>query len=206
MRKSAVSKQTRNNWLLDTVLLTSGLLAAISAIYFLFLPVGGYRGGRNPWYDIQILFSRHTWDDLHTWSGATMIIIAVIHLVLHWSWLTSMARRALRELSGQSSGMNSRGRWNLTLNLIVAISFILTAFSGVYFLFIPGGQWVAHPMILFTQTTWDLIHTWAGIVLIAAAVVHFVIHWRWVVKVTHNLIGTVTPTGTAQRSIPVVNS
>jgi len=206
MSKSTVSKQTRNNWLLDAALFTSGLLAAISAIYFLFLPVGGYRGGSNPWHNAQILFSRHTWDDLHTWSGVAMVIIAVTHLVLHWSWVTNMARRALRGLFGQSGSMNSRGRWNLILNIIVVISFALTAISGVYFLFVPGGRGVADPMILFTRFTWDLIHTWAGVVLIATTVIHFLIHLKWVTKVTHNMIGIIFPSRTGQQSIPVFNS
>ena len=38
-------------------------------------------------------------------------------------------------------------------------------------------------MFLFSRTTWDLIHTWAGVTLIAAAVIHLAIHWRWIVKV-----------------------
>ena len=44
-------------------------------------------------------------------------------------------------------------------------------------------------IFLFTRTTWDLIHTWAAIVLIAAAVVHFAIHWRWIVNVTRRILG-----------------
>jgi hypothetical protein len=164
MRKSTVSKQTRNNWLLDAAFFISGIVAAISAIYFLFLPVGGYRGGSNPWYNVQILFSRQTWDDLHTWGSVAMILIAAIHLATHWPWVINMARRAMRELAGQCGCMNPRGRWNLILNFIVAIGFVLTAISGVYFLFMPGGRGVADPTILFTRVTWDLIHTWAGVV------------------------------------------
>ncbi|MCJ7569662.1 MAG: DUF4405 domain-containing protein, partial [Anaerolineales bacterium] len=38
---------------------------------------------------------------------------------------------------------------------------------------------------LFTRTTWDLIHTWSGIVLIIAAGFHFLIHWKWIKKVTY---------------------
>ena len=206
MRKGIVSKQTRNNWLLDAALFISGITAAISAIYFLFLPNSGYRGGSNPWYDVQILFSRHTWDNLHTWSGVAMILVAAIHLTLHWPWVKNMAHRAMRELAGQCGCMNPRGRWNLILNIIVAISFVLTAISGVYFLFMPGGRGVADPMILFTRATWDLIHTWAGVVLIAAAVVHFVIHWKWVTKVTHKMIGITIPSRAGQQPIPVENS
>jgi hypothetical protein len=206
MTKQSVSKQTQKNWWIDAALFGSALLAMLSGIYYLYLPSGGYQGGRNPLYNIQILFSRNTWDDLHTWGGVAMILAAIIHLAIHWQWVVSMTRRIWKELTGRSSAMGPRGRWNLILNLIVAISFLLTAASGVYFLFVPGGRWAADPMILFTRTTWDLIHTWAGVALIAAAIVHFAIHWKWVTKVTRKMIGMVIPSRSVQPSVPVTNS
>jgi uncharacterized membrane protein len=77
---SRVSSQTRRNWWIDAGLFMSAVLASLSGIYFLFLPVGGYQGGRNPWYGVEIIFTRQTWDLLHTWTGVAMIIIALVHL------------------------------------------------------------------------------------------------------------------------------
>lgn len=182
-----VSKQTQKNWWIDAILMISAVLASLSGIYFLFLPVGGFQGGRNPLYNIRILFERHTWEDLHLWTGIAMIVIALIHIVIHWNWIVSSFRRIIKELTGKCGCMNARGRWNLILNTVVAISFILTALSGVYFLFFPGGRNIADPLILFTRTTWDLIHTWAGVIMISSAIIHFTIHWKWVVKVTRNM-------------------
>jgi hypothetical protein len=189
MRKTGeVSTQTRRNWLIDAGLFTSALLATLSGIYFLFLPRGGYQGGRNPWYEVTILFTRHTWDDIHTWAGVAMIAVAVIHLALHWAWVVSMARRTLRELRGQVGAMNARGRFNLGLNVTVALSFLVCALSGVYFLFFPGGNSAADPGLLFSRLTWDLLHTWSAVLLIIAGVLHFAIHWRWVVKVARGVL------------------
>jgi hypothetical protein len=187
MNKKAVSKQTLKNWWIDAGLFSGAVLAALSGNYFLYLPNGGYQGGRNPMANVVILFDRHTWDDLHTWSGVAMIAIAAIHLAVHWPWVNNMLRRSLKELTGQCGCMNLRGRFNLWLNAVVALSFLLTAISGIYFLFVPGGRLAADPQIFFSRTTWDLIHTWAGVTLIAAAMIHFAIHWKWVVKVTRSL-------------------
>ncbi len=198
MTKSSVSKQTRNNWLIDAGLLSSALVAAISGIYFLFLPVGGYQGGRNPMYGIVILFERHTWEDIHTWIGVAMIAVAVIHLTLHWSWVVSMARRTWKEWTGKAGPMNARGRWNLIVNLTIAVSFLLTALSGIYFLFFPSSGGAITPMVIFSQSGWDLIHTWAGVTLIIAAVLHFAIHWKWVTKVTRNLFRRFSPIKSGQ--------
>jgi len=199
MTKSNVSKQTRNKWLIDAGLLSSALIAAISGIYFLFLPVGGYQGGRNPTYGIMILFERHTWEDIHTWVGVAMIAIALIHLILHWSWVVSMAKRTWKEWTGKADPMNGRGRYNLIVNTVIAVSFVLTALSGIYFLFFPGSGGAVTPVVLFSQAVWDLIHTWAGVALIIAAVLHFAIHWKWVTKVTRNVFQKFSPKKTGQQ-------
>lgn len=184
---SRVSSQTRRNWWIDAGLFMSAVLASLSGIYFLFLPVGGYQGGRNPWYGVEIIFTRQTWDLLHTWTGVAMIIIALVHLSLHWYWVVNMAKRLWKELTGKCSHMNNRSRINLLVNAAIGISFFLAAVSSLYFLFFPGGHGAASPAILFTRVSWDLIHTWSGVVMIVAALLHFVIHWKWVTKVTANI-------------------
>lgn len=186
--KSYLSKQTQTNWLVDLFLFSSAIIAVVSGIYFLYFPVGGYQGGRNLWYGITILFERHTWEDLHTWGGVAMIIVAAVHLAIHWSWVTSMVRRVYKELTGQCVCMNARGRFNLLINILIGLSFLITAISGIYLLFVPGGRTAVDPVILFSRTTWDLIHTWAGVLMIIAASLHFAIHWMWVTKVSKKIM------------------
>jgi len=200
MATPVLSRQTQKNWWIDASLFSSAVIAALSGIYFLFVPSGGFQGGRNPSYNIQILFSRHIWDNLHTWTGTAMIAAAIIHLGIHWPWFVGMARRIGNEITGKCGCMNSRGRWNLILNIIVAVSFVLTASSGIYFLFVPGGRRSVDPAILFSRTTWDLLHTWAGITLIVAAIIHFAIHWKWVTKVTRKMIAILIPAQPMQQS------
>ena len=201
-----VSKQTQKNWWIDAALFGSAVIAILSGIYFLFVPSGGFQGGRNPYYNLLILFDRHTWDDLHTWGGLAMIAAATIHLLIHWGWVAGMARRTWSELTQQGSSMNLRGRYNLILNAVVAVSFVVTAVSGVYFLFVTDGRGAIDPMFLFTRTTWDLIHTWAGVVLTIAAAWHFAIHWKWVTKVTRKMLRQVIPSQPGERSVPAVNA
>jgi preprotein translocase subunit SecY len=205
MSSQRLSKQTQKNWWVDAALFSSAILAALSGIYFLFFPSGGFQGGRNPLYNIQVLFSRQTWDDLHTWGGVAMIVAAIIHLAIHWQWVVGMLRRTWKEWTGQGGCMNARGRWNLLLNAIVALGFVLTALSGVYFLFVPGGRWSADPMILFPRATWDLIHTWASVTLISAAILHFAIHWKWVTKVTRKMVEMMSPSLPVKQPAPVAD-
>ena len=202
--KRGMSKITLRNWWIDAVLFGSALIAGLSGLYFLYFPSGGYQGGRNPYYNVQVVFSRHTWDDLHMWGGVVMIAIAITHLILHWSWVVNMTRRMIKDITGKNGKMNLRGRLNLLLNVVVGLSFLATAISGVYFLFVPGGRGAADPMFLFSRITWDLIHTWAGVTLIAAGVIHFAIHWRWVVNVATSISKRLTSREIPAQSQPVL--
>ena len=198
-KRIRMSMQTQKNWLIDVAVFLSGIVAALSGIYFLFLPSGGYQGGRNPTYGVTILFTRDTWDDLHTWGGVLMIAAAAIHLAIHWPWVKMMARSMVKALRSGGSGLSTGSRFNLVLNALVAVSFLLTAASGVYFLFAPPGGFQGgrnpgwYPTFLFGRTTWDLIHTWVGTTFIGAVVIHFWIHWRWVKNVTKRLFLSLLP-------------
>jgi hypothetical protein len=194
-----MSNQTRANWLIDLAVFIGGILAGLSGIYFLFLPSGGYQGGRNPAYGITLLFNRYTWSDIHLWGGVLMIAAIAVHFTIHWEWVARMSRRSVKAMFGHN-GKLSRGSWfNVAVDLAVAVSFLVGALTGIYFLFAPSGGHQAggnagwDPGFLFSRTTWDLIHTWSGVVLGVAAVVHFAIHWRWVKNVSARFFLSLRP-------------
>jgi hypothetical protein len=184
-RTRPLSPATRLNWLLDAAVFLGAVLASLSGIYFLYF-VGGYQGGRNPTYGITMLFGRETWDLLHTWAGVIMIAAVALHLAIHLNWIGMMTRKVMATLRGRS-GMSKGARVNVVVDLVIAISFLLAAASGVYFLFDVRSGWQvtgSAPLFLWSRTTWDIIHTWSGVTLIVAAIVHLAIHWGWVTKVT----------------------
>jgi len=183
-KKITMSSQTRANWLIDLTVLVGGLLASLSGIYFMFLPSGGYQGGRNPMYGVTLLFDRHTWDDLHTWTGIAMIVAAVVHFAIHWQWVKTMTRRIVNAITTKGSGLSRGATLNVIVDATVAISFLLTAVSGLYFFIWPSEGAGISRVILFNSATWDLIHTWAFVIMVGAILIHFWIHWRWVTNVT----------------------
>lgn len=189
-KRVTMSRQTRNNWLIDAAVFIGAVLATLSGILFLFIPSGGYQGGRNPMYGVTILVSRHTWDGLHTWGGVLMIAAVAVHFAIHWEWVKMMTRRIVNAMRSQGSELSTGAKINVTVDLAIAVSFLVTAVSGIYFVLTPSGgfQGGANPSwdpgFLFSRTTWDLIHTWSGVALIIAAAIHFAIHWRWVKNVT----------------------
>ncbi|MEA2007779.1 MAG: DUF4405 domain-containing protein [Chloroflexota bacterium] len=185
-KRRITSTKTRNNLIIDSFLFTGGLITALSGIYFLFLPVGGYMGGRNPLYGIVILFTRHTWGDIHIWAGVAIMALGALHIPLHWKWIVNMTKRAIKTVLGKSQ-MNKGSKFNLGVNMLIGLSALILAVSGLYFLLVPGASHESiapDPMWLFSRTIWDLIHTWSGVIAIAAATLHFYIHWKWAFKIT----------------------
>ena len=50
-----------------------------------------------------------------------------------------------------------------------------------------------------------MVHTWSGVVFIIAGILHFAIHWRWVVNVTKKVFRVSAASG-AEQSAPVVGN
>jgi hypothetical protein len=204
-----MSMQTRMNWLIDLAVFLGGVLAGLSGIYFLFLPSGGYQGGRNPMYGVTVLFERHTWSSAHTWGGVLMVAAVVIHFVIHWDWVKRMSRRTWSAVMRKDGPLSRGAQINVAIDLLIAASFLVCAVSGLYFLFAPSGgahgglSGATEPAFLFSRTTWDLIHTWSGTILAVAAVLHFAIHWRWIKNVSVRFFLSLRPAPQAQSELAV---
>jgi len=110
----------------------------------------------------------------------------------------TMTKRSINILIGRSERMNAGGQFNLLVNLAIGLSGLLAAISGMYFFFAAPGSAKDPTIFIFTRLTWDLIHTWSGVVMIAAGILHFAIHWRWAVNVTRKLLKPVLPVSTAK--------
>ncbi|MCA9958482.1 MAG: DUF4405 domain-containing protein [Anaerolineales bacterium] len=187
-KRNKPTAQTRNNWLIDTAVFSGALLSMLSGIYFLYAPSGGASsGGRG---GSGYIFTRATWEDFHVWGGLLMITAVVVHLTVHWRWISMTTRRLWQKTCGQACRI-SRGAWvNIIVDGLIALSFIVTAVSGLYFYFFTEGGYQGgsnpnwDPGIWFSRPVWDVLHTWSGVLLTAMAVIHITIHWRWIVNVT----------------------
>jgi hypothetical protein len=77
--------------------------------------------------------------------------------------------------------------------VLLALSAVLASISGLYFLFSPPGSDKTVASFLFTRSIWDIIHTWSGVTMMAVALLHFNIHWRWITKVTQKIFNISQP-------------
>jgi hypothetical protein len=78
---------------LDAILGIVFLLVFSSGLISWLALEGGYRGGRNPAYYAPVLgMARDGWHSLHLWTGVAMILLALLHLALHWRWILCTLR------------------------------------------------------------------------------------------------------------------
>lgn len=180
--RTTLTKKLRHNWWIDAALAIGALIAILSSLYFLAYPNGGYQGGRNPFYNKIVIFSRTEWDLIHTWSGALMIMAALIHVVIHWNWITGTARRTWQVITRQRDGFGFRLTYNIILDALIAISFMVCSISGIYFMF----NTVSGPSI--EKTVWDMLHTWSGVMFVLTALLHIVLHWKWITNITGKML------------------
>jgi uncharacterized membrane protein YhaH (DUF805 family) len=91
--------KAKSNYWLGWVLFLVGLGLAVSGfVRWLVLPSG--RGGGRGYYDggglpveQVFIFDRHTWGDIHEWLAVVFLILVLVHIALHWSWIVVMTKR-----------------------------------------------------------------------------------------------------------------
>jgi hypothetical protein len=92
-------KKAGKYWILAAVMALLGIVEAVSGfVLWLAFPAGG--GGRGfgrgtgnlTFWDI----SRHTWIDIHDWVAVALVVIVLVHVILHWKWIVTVAKTIFR--------------------------------------------------------------------------------------------------------------
>jgi hypothetical protein len=69
------------------------------------------------------------------------------------------------------------------LDLIMGLMAVLLALSAFLL-------WVVFPRGYFAaRTVWVLIHKWSGLAVGVSALLHVLLHWRWLVRMTRREFG-----------------
>ncbi len=85
----------------------------------------------------------------------------------------------------------NKPKLNYIIDFLALISFVIAALSGLAIkFFMPSGvkQGRSQEFWGIQKGTWSEIHEWAGILLIIFIIIHFILHWEWVVSMTKNML------------------
>ncbi len=90
-------KRTTVNFIVDLISFISllGLVITGFIIKYILPPGsggghgGGFRGGRGPSENVKALWSmtRHEWGDIHFYLSVAFVVLMLVHLILHWTWI-----------------------------------------------------------------------------------------------------------------------
>jgi hypothetical protein len=96
----AVSRTALNFWIdLATAVLFALLLGTSFLMKFVLPPGTCDDAGVKVWLG----HSRHWWGDIHFWSAVLLIVLLIVHIWLHWAWVTGTWRRLLGSLKAPAS-------------------------------------------------------------------------------------------------------
>jgi len=82
---------------------------------------------------------------------------------------------------------------NYIVDLIIAAAFVVASITGIVFL-LPT-SWIGisdsgEPgMLGVSMAMWNTLHEWSALIMIGGAILHVVLHWRWVVTMTRRAFG-----------------
>jgi hypothetical protein len=89
----------------------------------------------------------------------------------------------------------NKAKLNYLLDVVIGLAFALSGATGIAFLLMGSGgyQGGRNPdfktaLLGLSRGTWDDLHTWTSLVMIAGVLVHLVLHWRWIVCVTKKML------------------
>jgi hypothetical protein len=83
--------------------------------------------------------------------------------------------------------MSNKAKLNFTVDVFILIAFALSVVSGLVLFAMPhggyqGGRNPAYnqTILFFSRTAWNDLHVWSSFVMVAGAVVHLLLHWKWI--------------------------
>ena len=184
-----LSKETIRRYFVDFVMFLLFLIVTITSTYFLFVP-SGYQGGRNSRYNMQIIFTREVWYDIHFWTSIILSAILLLHIVLHWKWINNVFLRMMTSLKQAMKSRNFMRIFNILDDGLSALFFMACLISGVILFVVPGGRDTKNLEIInITRWSWKSIHTITGIGMLAGVIIHLMIHRGWIRKVSKKVFG-----------------
>jgi hypothetical protein len=177
------SKIRWNVWLDAGIFIAFAATAVTGVLLWLVLPEG-----KGSSYAIFLGITKSSWITVHDWAGVLMLTGILTHLVMHWEWIRCVSSRFLRKTSRQA-------RINLSLDTLLGAVFLTTTVSGlVAWLALGGGyQGGRNPaykafVLGLARDTWNEVHLWTGVAVLAISLLHVVLHWKWIVCTTRNML------------------
>lgn len=105
--------------------------------------------------------------ELHQWIGVAVSVLAVYHLVTHWTWVSTVTERFFGKAS-------ARARLYYLINASIFTGFFIIGLTGLVI-----SSWLN--LSLTNYDLWLTVHIQTSIVALILTILKIGLHWRWVV-------------------------
>ena len=115
---------------------------------------------------------------IHEWLGVALIVSVVVHLLLHWKWITATVKRFFSKMAGIQ-------RLKMGVDILLFLDVVLLMMTGLLI-----SKEVMPALGLSVSTTsrfWRVMHTTSADWMIYLIGVHLALNWKWVVNVFKKL-------------------
>jgi hypothetical protein len=115
---------------------------------------------------------------VHEWLCLAFAFTLLIHLFLHWNWLTTLIAKFFKQLFHQS-------RLNFVVDLLFFIAMITVMLSGFM---ISRTLSSVFGWSVSRSTIWRMLHSQSANASLILLAVHFGLHWDWIVSMVKRFV------------------
>jgi hypothetical protein len=162
------------------------LISSINSLFLSFICMGGImnKNLKSKWWVDVLLFAGFlaafflnlTGLSLHQWIGLAGGLLAVYHLVTHWSWVKVVGARFWGKTSHQA-------RLYYLVDASLLAGFLTILGSGLVI-----SSWLS--LSLANYAAWSTLHIGASIATLAALLAKLGLHWRWIAMTARKVFRT----------------
>jgi hypothetical protein len=114
---------------------------------------------------------------IHEWLCLTLGCVLIIHLLLHWRWITEVSRRFTSNVARQA-------RINYILNLLLFVDMVVIMFTGIM---ISKSALPSLGIQLTSNHMWKALHSTSADLAVFILGLHVALHWKWIANVIGRL-------------------
>jgi hypothetical protein len=114
---------------------------------------------------------------VHEWLCLIAIVPLLFHVIINWD-------QTLRILSRFAEIVRATPKVNLVVDVALFVTAVTVMLSG---LLISQSVMKAVGVTIAPSALWVSMHAWSADATILLLLVHFVLHWRWIVKTAGKL-------------------
>ena len=143
---------------------------------------------KNYWVDVLLFVAfvidmntHFTGIAIHEWLGILFAGLMIYHILLHWTWITSLTTRFRKQKSRIQ-------QMKYIINVLLFIDMVIITVTGIWISRVAVGQ---IGLEFAPNHFWEMLHRMSADSVIWLLGLHLAFDWKWIVNTTKKyVVGT----------------